>query len=409
MSPRKPAPAVPATKNVAARKPAAAQRAARAAKPKPSVDPKRRRVSLSPEQTDLGRAARNFRRLPRAEQLQLAHEAALTRGPELCLAYTNLLSVTSGFRTRRASPKGEKRLHREPCIGFVVSQKWDTEGQPNDPQALPKYLMVFADFDGKRQLCAIPTDVRAKADYGVPVPHADEVPYGILVDGGGAKDFSSGVAACVVRRPAMPSRKFVVSCRHVLSRTLVDTDVAQSGLPVILGRDKQTSLGSSTDVRGRLDDDSDYSFDAQLAEVTDSQALVRARGGVSFEAADAFLTRPGDVGNGFWIATGRTGDGGKRLLVWVDYLDAMPDFEMVYPLADGTSIKVVHRMVLHGHPEVPLMAGDSGSPAIRVQWGQRLIGMYIGGDDGNVYVIPAWQLVNPQNFKRPGESGWSLL
>jgi hypothetical protein len=365
-----------------------------------------------PEHTSLEEALKNFLYgLSRAEQLQLAFEVALSRGPELCRAYKNVVKVTSGFRTRRDDSSSKPKLHREPCIGFIVERKWRTPGRRGDPQALPKHLLAFGTVGGKRALCAIPTDVRLMSEYGKPVPHAtaDSLPYGILVDRENARYFSSGVATCGVRRPVDPGTTYVISCRHVLSRTSLDLDRDQTGLPILLGTPARPELGATTDVRGRLDDDSSPSFDAQLAALDDAQALDRVLGGISFDAEGGYLERPGDIEDGFWVATGRVGVDGKRLLIWVEYHDPVPDFEMPYQLADGTTITVKHDLVLHGVPEEPLLFGDSGSPAIRVRRGQRLIGMYIGGSTGHAYVIPAWQLMTPRNFGRGDEQGWTLV
>lgn len=366
---------------------------------------------MPPEHTELEEALQNFHHgLSRAEQLQLAFEVALSRGQELCRAYKNVMKVTSGFRTRRDNSVSKPRLYREPCIGFIVKRKWGTAGRIGDQQALPKHLLAFGTVSGRRVLCAIPTDVRLMSDYGRPVPHdsLEAMPYGILVDRENARYYSSGVATCGIRRSVDPSTVYVMSCRHVLSRTALDLDRDQTRLPILLGAAARTEMGSTTDIRGRLDDDSSASFDAQLATLENAQELGGVLGGISFDAEDSYLTRPGDIEDGFWVATGRLGADSRRLFVWVEYQDPVPDFEMPYQLADGTTIIVKHDLVLHGVPQEPLLFGDSGSPAIRVKRGQRLIGMYIGGSAGHAYVIPAWQLLTPRNFGRAGEQGWSL-
>ena len=366
-------------------------------------------ADLPPEHTSIEQALRNFHRgLKLPEQMQLAFEVAFERSRELCLAYDNLVAVTSGFRTRRDGAD-KPRLVQEPCIGFVVRKKWRSPGRSGHPQALPGHLLAFATIDGRRMLCAIPTDVRTVRDYGKPMPHDGDAPFpfGILVDRPQADRFATGVAPCAIRRPAAPGRTDVLGCRHVMSRTLLDLDVDQTGLDVLLGDETQRPLGASTAIRGALEK-VDYGFDAQLTEVSDPQVLKRALSGLSFDPAAPFITRPGDVPKGFWIATGRRDDSGRRKLVWVDYLDPVQDFTMPYTLIDGTRVMVKHRMVLHGVPEEDLGPGDSGSPAVRVQWGQRLVGMYIGGDKGHAYVIPAWQLLTPMNLGRPGESGWTM-
>lgn len=364
------------------------------------------------EHTDLQQAQRNFQSgLKRAEQLQLAHEVALTRGEELCLAYDNLISVSSGFRTRRMHAGAVGVVHREPCVGFIVKRKWPTAGRTGNPQALPKYLLAFGTVSGHRVLCAVPTDVRSKRDYGRPVPHGpatDLLPYGILVDRQDAKRFSAGVTTCAIQRPAAPGQSFLMSCRHVLSRTNLELDTNQTNLPVLQGTAARTSLGSTTAIRGSLDGGSMAGFDAQLAVVESDEARKLALGGLAFDNGDSYLKQPGDIQIGYWIATGRTDDDGNRVLVWVDHLDILVKFEMDYPQVDGSRVTVTHDLVLHGTPRQPLTFGDSGSPAISIRRGQILIGMYIGGSVGNAYIIPAWQLMSPSNFGQQGEGGWTL-
>ena len=271
---------------------------------------------LPPEHTDLRQALRNFKRLSRRAQLQLAHEIALTRGAELCLAYRNLVAVSSGYRTRRAGPGAQPRVYREPCVGFIVYRKWGAPARVDNPQALPRQLFAFGDIDGTRLLCAVPTDVRACSDYGRPVPHDGDgaVPFGVLVDSPAASDFASGVVTCAVHRPAAPATPFVMSCRHVLSCTDLVTDPDGSGLQVLLGTASRPTLGTTTALRGRLGDENAFSFDAQLATVGNPQALQRAKGGLSFDADDSFIAQPGDIEGGFWIATGRSDANGKRVL-----------------------------------------------------------------------------------------------
>lgn len=367
---------------------------------------------LPPEHTDLQQARRNFDRgLTRSEQLQLAHEVALTQGPELCRAYDSLVSVSSGFRTRRTTASAEPQLHREPCLGFIVKRKWPTPGRDGNPQALPKYVLAFAAVRGDRAICAIPTDVRSKRDYGRPVPHgngADELPYGILVDRPDAKSYSAGVATCAIQRPAAPGRTYLISCRHVLSRTDIELDTGQTDLPVLRGTAARTPLASTTKIRGSLDGGTTAGFDAQLAAVDDDKAQRVAMGGLAFDSGDSYLKQASDVERGYFIATGRVGADGKRLLVWADHLDTIVNFQMKYPQVDGSRVTVTHDLVLHGVPQQPLTFGDSGSPAISFRRGQTLVGMYIGGGPGNAYIIPAWQLMTPSNFGRPGESNWSL-
>ena len=118
--------------------------------------------AISVEQTSYADAERNFRRaLTRPEQLRLAHEAATTRSAELRLAYPGLISVGSGFRTRRMAAGGQPLLTREPCVIFVVANKWKTVGRPSDPRRLPTHLLAAAGSRSTSPRCCPRTTSRA--------------------------------------------------------------------------------------------------------------------------------------------------------------------------------------------------------------------------------------------------------
>ena len=392
-------------------KPSAKARRSGAARPQPPAAG----VPIAPpaEHTSLAQAQRNFKRgLNRSAQLQLAHEVAMCQGPTLVGAYTNLLSVGSGYRTRRSADTGVPALLREPCVSFLVRRKWPTAGRPGHPQALPKHLLAFASVQGQRLLCAVPTDVQPRSEHGKPVPHnsVETLPFGIFVDQAQSKKFVTGVAACAVRRPAKPGTTFLLGCRHVLSRTELDTDPDQTHLPVLLGNEDRSALGQTTAVRGPLDAGPDAGFDAQLAVVEQSAALRGALGGLVFDSATSYVQDPSEMDKipGFYVATGRLGDDGRRLLVWVTYRNTVRNFKMDYPRGDGSNVTVRHDLVLFGEPAEPLTFGDSGAPAVRLRRGQQLVGMYIGGEDGRAFVIPAWQLMHPANYGLPAEAQWSL-
>ena len=260
--------------------------------------------AISVDQTSYADAERNYRRrLTRPEQLRLAHEAATTRSAELRLAYPGLISVGSGFRTRRMAAGGQPLLTREPCVIFVVAKKWKTVGRPSDPRRLPTHLLAAAGPDEQRMLCAIPTDVRPLSHYGRPRPKATggdvPMPFGVLVERTGDRALVRGVATCGVQRPGLPNAVFAMSCRHVLSRSLRDADGNQTGLPVLLNRPNLPRVGATLATRGALLASPGFSFDVQLTKLSDGAGLKRAMSGLKFTAADAFLHDPGDVG--LWL------------------------------------------------------------------------------------------------------------
>ncbi|MFT7773867.1 hypothetical protein [Roseateles sp.] len=167
--------------------------------------------------------------------------------------------------------------------------------------------------------------------------------------------------------------------------------------------------GQPTCIRGSLSGQSG-DFDAQLARLDAPGEAMLALHGLSFHRDPPSLLGPGDVADmrGFWIATGRRAADGGRRFVWVDYESVVPGFTMEYTLGNGVVREVTHTMVLRGRAQDSLGPGDSGSPAVVTQSGSRLIGMYIGGDGINAYVIPSWQLLYPPNYGVNTGEKWVL-
>ena len=75
----------------------------------------------------------------------------------------------------------------------------------------------------------------------------------------------------------------------------------------------------------------------------------------------------------------------------------------------GGADTIVHPLVIHAVAREELIFGDSGSPAVRTENGNRLMGMFFAGDKLNAYFIPAWELFNPKNYGVGGEAGWSMV
>jgi hypothetical protein len=365
------------------------------------------RPTAAPERSakEVRAAARAFGKLDRATQFRLCGEIADTRGEELILAYTNLVSVGFGYKTRgRAGTKAEAVDFRRPCVVFVVSRKWRSTGKAADPQRLPTQLFTYVGVDGERVLCAVPTDVKPVTTFGKGArPHDDpsaELPYGISVERDGDERIAFGVVACAVERPG-EAGLFALSCRHVYGMTLEGPEYP-SGCEVqsIAG---QKALGSTINVRGPLVAEPTRSFDAQLARVTDRAALKAALSSIRFEPGDSSARGPEEMPAHFWVLTPRPDANGNRLKVWVEARTYVN-----HTLSYG-GLPVTHHYILHAIASAPLISGDSGSPAVPVAAGRKFLGMYIGGDGTNAYIIPAWQLVRGANYGRAGEDLWTVV
>jgi len=247
-------------------------------------------------------------------------------------------------------------------------------------------------------------------------PHAGlaalraEFPYGIAVSRVGLNTVGAGVATCLVQRSTEPGQPYLVSCRHVLSLSLVEAASPLDALRVSAVGDETRALGQPTHIRGPLVGGMAPDFDAQLARLHQAADGPKVMRGLSFDRTPSHVRGVADLQAqpGFWVATGRPGTDGGRHMVWVDYRHFTTDFTMAYTLAPGVTRLITHTLVLVGSSHDTLGPGDSGSPAVLTQRGGRLIGMYIGGDGTTAYVIPAWQLLNPRNYGVASGETWTL-
>ncbi len=354
---------------------------------------------------DVQAAERAYRKLDLTTQYRLCREIVDTRSADLVLAYHNLVSVGYGYKTSRRAgrPGGEHVDVRQPCIVFVVSRKWRTKKTIRKAQALPSCLYAYATVAGERVRCAVPTDVKTLSSYGTRArAHLAESdrPYGVAIENDDERTW--GVVTCAIKRPAEPATLYALSCRHVFSMSLDGPETA-SGCSVRSSGSGEI-LGITTSIRGPLVPAPADSFDAQLAKVTNRAALQAALPGMRFDPAGPCANDESEISpDGFWILTPRRDAQGRRLKVWVkprDYISKTLPYD---------DLQVVHHGILHAIADDLLRPGDSGSPAVPVPAGGKLLGMYIGGDGTNAYIIPAWQLVRGAYYGRMGESLWTVV
>lgn len=345
-----------------------------------------------------GKALGNYQRLPRAQRFALVRSLVHDRQAELVLAYKNVLRVAYGYKTKGGNASGQgSELVREPCVIFVVSRKWRTPGDATDPQKLPEFLKATWVVHGKPVHCAVPTDVRSKAFYGNLKPRAgdSEAPLGLKVLRSGRANVV-GSPACLLKRPGKPD-VYVLSCRHVYSRTMQDGFDVPPGLVVTNRQPGTPRVGKTDAIRGPLEEQPATSFDAQIARVDSKALLAPALGDLAFGMSPPSARAAYDIGNGFYIATPRVDGNGDRVFVWVAYTDVGP-MDITYVGGDGTSVNTHHDELIFGHSDSALQDGDSGSPAVRTRNGDRFIGMFVASDAKRVACIPAWALLDPANY-----------
>lgn len=229
-----------------------------------------------------------------AQQLALARENAQARGPELTLAYRNVVHVTSGYRKRRTKA-GIERLVDEPCLVFVVRSKWPKGERPtDDPQRLPAHLLAWASIDGQRVMVALPTDVQPEADLFAIKPRGDSI---LWTQQPGFLEIGS--LACVVEvRSGAQRERFALSALHVFSpqpridppelsdkRAFLPLSAAGAALSAPL-------VASTIDFGGALRDSSSGlpSFDVQLARIQSLAHVRTALADMQLSAQQPFIT-----------------------------------------------------------------------------------------------------------------------
>ncbi len=324
------------------------------------------------------------------------------RRAELCRAYDNLVDVSVGYKSRRSRKTKRNHPGRTPLIVFTVARKWTTKKEQNPEQELPKYLFAYWTIDRKRRLCAIPTDVVCASRHHLITPEAAER---VLVDPNRPMQWGAGMITCVVRRSVAPSRLYGVSCRHVLSMSKQLHPATIWGTRVRIEPNPPRWVGRSRAFAGALQNSrraangriTHLSFDAQLCAISSPDNARIALPSFSFRG---YVRSRFDLPPRFGIFTSR---GTVRAISPVWRRNLSIDYER-----NGIR-SVRHPLLILAQVHRATGDGDSGSPAVDLRTG-RLIGMHIAGNGAESAIIPAWQLLDPANYRHtsPNES-WTLV
>lgn len=361
-----------------------------------------RRVERATLQARIGHVAAGrdvFSKLTAAEQMLLAIEVAETRASELCLAYKNVVMVAAGYRTRRR--KGTVRFLGEPCVIFVVRNKWNSKDYGGD-QLLPRYVLTHATVENQRRLCAVPTDVVAETEFHVARPNSS----GVEVDAPLAT--SDGAVTCgVYLRIGTQPRPAVLSCQHVLTPVVPISDPRPKPASMLYAGSIASGalLGRTTQWGGQLRADGAPSFDVQLSTIENANAMAAALSPLRLSPTKPHIASLNEL-----LSAGPNATFGllvpKRAAVTTmfhSYLANVQGIPYPFMAADGTirEVPVHHRLllvfrILGGDVT---SYGDSGAPMVcraPSNDGHSLIGMHIAGDvtasGAYSYVIPAWLL-----------------
>jgi len=374
-------------------------------------------ATLALDATANKKAQRAFDALNVAEQAQLAFEAAHTRRRELCMAYRNVVAVTSGRKQRQNPRTGLPRLTGQPCVIFIVRRKWAGKKPPRgtDPrQALPRFLLAFRDDGDQRAICAIPTDVVVEQQFSRARAQATA---GVLVSDTTNHIEGNGNIACAVRATQEngTQKDYMLSCLHVFTPA-PDVNIGGREGAWIIPLQGGPELGKSIRQGGALYWNNNspkvsHSFDAQLASITNPSGLKTALSGLvlSSQQPTVTFTEFRDLAYGRHSGKPATfiimaPSGGQNIKAQFSH-NHLPETPLSYLISHG-GLRI--RAWIHLEWAIALkfsgthtQNGDSGSAVIypRDDGSCTFIGMHAGlTGDGYSVVIPAWQLFDGERY-----------
>lgn len=350
-----------------------------------------------------------YERLDPALKLTLARELAVTRGPELTLAYRNLVMVASGFRMQRNEAGIESRIS-EPCVIFVVRKKPRRDRIRDPRQVLPERLLAYAQVGKARVLVAVPTDVQHERAYAGAKLQAQN---SIMVGSGNRRELGT-LGLLVEVGSGGRKQRMGVSAMHVLSPGFPPPSVPVAGNEVSLTKSNPTAadvLGTTSPIGGRLVAGPLRSFDVQLFEASDAKRLaailehqIAARGlpiVKSHTHFDQLLMGDPDLSIEFMTASNHPKAGANRGQMFATYSGTVGLGFPINYAPEGQVFNIHHQELLRftilGEPTLD---GDSGSAVYLWHRGETLmlLGMHISIKDGFSHVIPVWELLNARNY-----------
>jgi hypothetical protein len=338
-------------------------------------------------------ACRAWRRLSLRRQVEITCQVAEEYSEWLLERYRDVIAVSHGFRT--AGRGRNRKVVREPCVGFLVRRKRHARNAAGRERSLPKLLLTEVRVGRQHHLVAVPTDVESREVIG-PVVTAQNVEITAASTAAGAKT-STGMLTCLATLPGR-SRLHGVSCFHVLGMTEHFGGAAPNARVV----DGTGDLGEVNSLySGRLTrgSDANRNFDAALFTVTKA-ALPRLRDHVTTRCSGVLRDR-GDLGVTFREYVVHGMDGRK---VRLQFVKAWISFEITYTgIGEVSHPFVIQSEAVDGEGTMP---GDSGSPVVSLG-GRTFLGMHIAGERKTergalrrfAYMVPAPRLLQAENYR----------
>ena len=358
-------------------------------------------------------AAARFDRLGDiARRMEIVHAAAACLGPGLKERFATLAMVTAGYRACRDAA-GRYALHAEPCVVCTVTHKWQeaAPGQAPPGEPLPTRLLIRCAGRGRAQDYAVPVDVQSLQWFaGIGAQGSN----GILV--ADPHGLSHGAITCAIRvQAAHGGQWYAMSALHVLTPMppLDGLPAPGQGFAPI---GQPAGVGTSTAYSGMLRQGG-ISFDAQLAHIDSAWFNAAFSGGALGPCpplrSRAELDQLAHQSRFIVLAPGNAAAHAlaPRAPILAQFsLYADGNFPILYNVSrNGMSFaaEIYHAELIvlaAGLDQAVSEPGDSGSPVIALSNGSAVfVGMLIAGPApgsgaDRMVVLPAWQLLDPDNW-----------
>lgn len=343
-------------------------------------------------------AQRAWKRLARRGQFELACEIVETRSRELKQAYSGVLSLAAGHSRYRRPNASRRSVWHEPAVTFLVKRKWSAKGKFRRSDAIPAYLFAYTSVGGKRELCAVPTDVEDARHYRLRAQARSAV---IVTPPEGRTGLrpADGTITCLVSLGPGSRTQYVMSCRHVFGLVASASDDYPTDAAVSResnGAPEGPVIARVDEVYGLLRAGAKDNFDVALARVVldvDDPAVRAVVESFAPFSGRRYVDGHAEISDlrEYTILTPRGGKTAAYVRGWASAEQVPVDYG---PLGTLRQRVLVIESSVSGSGTT---AGDSGSPVVTKDR-TRLVGMHFSGVNQISYMIPAYELVRRTNY-----------
>lgn len=248
-----------------------------------------------PQAKDIPVGLRRWNRLSIARRFAIAQRVVRLRLPQWMTTYLGMVSAGVGYKLTRthaqklaarrlseqsARRKAQKRRRgpipwtlgtvkrNQICIRFVMERKWigtDAANRAEDPERIPSLIHTRAGIRGRRVRVSIPTDVDQHT-VGVVQAVLDATDGIRVIDAENPSNRCLGSLCCVVRNRQKPSKRYLLSCHHVLTLSVNSPTFSPVGQTDVRTRIPDASSGKLFDFAD-LGNGTNFGCDAALAHL----------------------------------------------------------------------------------------------------------------------------------------------